>query len=113
MKYTFFYLDIIADVIHADLWQQLVFIGYLFQIKTYLLCKIICTQHNTISKTMKITHRVTRYVVKRIIHKQKLFMGVFLKIAKLLVTVFYHSMAVYIYIHTCVCVRACMYVLSS
>ena len=36
----------------------------------------------------------------RIIHKQKSFMGVFLEIAKFLVTVFYHSTAVYIYIYT-------------
>ena len=53
----FFYLDIMANVTHADLWQQLVFIIYLFKIETDPLLKVICIQHNAISKTRKTTHR--------------------------------------------------------
>ena len=57
MKDTFFYLGIMATIIHGDLWQQLLFIVYLLKIKTYPLCKIICIQYNAISKTRKIKQR--------------------------------------------------------
>ena len=49
MKDTFFYRGIMAAVIHTDLYQQLVFIGFLFKIKTFPFCKIICIQYNAIS----------------------------------------------------------------
>ena len=48
MKDTFFYLGIMAAVIHADLWQQLLYIVYLLKIETYPLCKIIRMQYNTL-----------------------------------------------------------------
>ena len=57
IKDTFFYLGIMAAIKHANLWQQLLFIVYLFKIKLYPLCKMICIQYNVISKTRKITHR--------------------------------------------------------
>ena len=57
MKDTLFYLGIMAAVIHADLWQQLVFIGFLSKTKTNPLFSIMCIPYNTISKTKKITNR--------------------------------------------------------
>ena len=57
MKDTFFYLGIMAAVIHAELWQQLLFTVYLFRFETYPICRIIRIQYNAISKSRKITHR--------------------------------------------------------